>query len=280
MKVQKYLLTTLLIATLIVSGLALGACSKDKGNASSGTDDKVIKFAVCNLKAYEDTTKVLAEEVKKLGYTLDYTLLADNTQINESVESGEYFANYHQHTPYMDEFNKTHSAHLAAAFPVFTDTAGIWSTKYKDINELPDGARISVPNDPGNNFRTFVILADAGLLTLKDGVSETDITKNDIIGNPKNFEFIEVDYTMLARSIEEADAGFLYATVAAEIGLTVNDALLLEREDLRAADIIAVREENIGSEKAEILKKAYYTDAVKQAFLDTYDGKDILVPAW
>jgi len=267
-----------IVLAMIAAQLAFAGCTRKQQNAE---DDKVIKFASCNLKAYEDTTKVLASEVEKLGYKLEYTLLADNTQLNEAVERGEYFANYHQHTPYMNEFNETHKAHLAAAFKVFTDRAGLFSKKYKSLNELPNGAQITVANDAGNNFRAYVILADAGLIKLKDGIEPIKITQNDIVDNPKKLKFIEVDYTMLAKSLEEADAGFLYATVAAEIGLEFGkDALAGEREELQAADIIAVRKENLDSEKTKILERAYKTDAMKQALKDTFDGKDVLLPAW
>ncbi|MDR2346237.1 MAG: hypothetical protein LBE18_09240 [Planctomycetaceae bacterium] len=266
---------TLTVVTLLF--IFIG-CNKQSQTAQ---DDKVIKFAACKLKVYEDTTKVLAQEVEKLGYKLDYIFLADNTQLNTAVENGEYLANYHQHTPYLDEFNKAHKAHLAAAFKVFTDRAGLFSKKYKSLNDLPNGARISVANDLGNGFRAFIILADAGLIKIKEGIEPIDVTQNDITENPKNLKFIEVDYTMLAKAAEEADAGFLYATIAAELGLEFGkDALAGEREELQAADIIAVRKENIGSEKVKILEKAYKSGAMKQAFKNSFDGKDVLLPAW
>ncbi|MDR3170951.1 MAG: hypothetical protein LBU17_04890 [Treponema sp.] len=145
------------IVALLLSGITVLFAGPKRDNAD---DSKVIKFAACNLKAYEDTTKVLAEEVAKLGYKLEYTFLADNTQLNEAVERGEYFANYHQHTPYMQEFNRGHNAHLAAAFKVFLDQAGIYSKKYKSIDALPQGARIVLPSDAGNNWRGLVILDD------------------------------------------------------------------------------------------------------------------------
>jgi D-methionine transport system substrate-binding protein len=263
----------LTIVTIFAISTLAGCKKKD--------DDKVIKFAACNLKVYEDTTKVLAQEVEKLGYTLDYEFLSDNTQLNEAVENGEAFANYHQHTAYLEEFNASHGTHLAAAFEAFTDRAGIFSTKYKSIDELPDGATFSIPVDPGNNFRTFAMLSDAGLITLKEDVEITAATQKDIADNPHNYKFAEVDYTMLSRAIEDADAGFLYATVAAELGLDYNeDSLLQESEELQSTDIIAVREENVDSEKAKILKQAYQSDAMKQALLDAYDGKEVLLPAW
>jgi D-methionine transport system substrate-binding protein len=267
-----------LVAIIVLALFNLTGCGRQSETVK---DDKIIKFASCNLKVYEDTTKVLAQEVEKLGYKLEYTLLADNIQLNAAVENGEYLANYHQHTPYMEEFNAAHKAHLAPAFKVFTDRAGLFSKKYKSLNDLPEGARIIVANDAGNNFRAFIILADAGLIKLKDGVKPIEVTQNSITDNPKKLKFIEVDYTMLAKALEEADAGFLYATVAAEIGLEFGrDALAGEREELQAADIIAVRKENLNSEKVKILEKAYKTDAMKKAFKDSFDGKDILLPSW
>ncbi|MDR2785112.1 MAG: hypothetical protein LBB83_04270 [Treponema sp.] len=252
------------------------------GQKQGANDDaKVIKFASCNLKAYEDSTKVLAEEVAKLGYKLDYVFLADNTQLNEAVERGEYFANYHQHTPYMNEFNREHKAHLAAAFKVFTDRAGLYTAKnYKTLNDLPDGAKIVIPADAGNNFRAFTILIEAGFLRLKDGVNEESASQADIEYNPKNLKFIEVDYTMLSRTLEDADAGFLYATVAYDSGIDPAKILAPEPERFQAADIIAIREENLNSEKARILQQAFYSDAVKKSLRDSFGGKDVLIPAW
>jgi ABC-type metal ion transport system, periplasmic component/surface antigen len=251
------------------------------GCKKKAEDDKVITFAAANLKLYEDTTKVLAQEVEKLGYKLDYKFLSDNTELNEAVENGDAFANYHQHTAYLKEFNKSKGTHLVAAFEAFTDRAGIFSKKYKSIKDLPDGANISIPVDTGNNFRTFAMLSDAGLIKLKDGVDIASVTQKDIVDNPHKYTFTEVDYTMLSRAIEDADAGFLYATVAAEIGLDYNkDSLLKESEKLQSTDIIAVREENKDSEKVKILKQAYQSDAMKKALLDAYQGEEILLPAW
>jgi D-methionine transport system substrate-binding protein len=272
MKVYKFLL-----AAFLIGMLAITSCTKK----DQGAEDKVIKFAVSNIKVYEDTTIALSKEVEALGYKLEYTLLSDYVQTNSSVESGEYFANYHQHEPYMNEFNNTHNGHLAVAFEVFTDRSGLFSRKYKSLNELPIGAQISIPNDAGNNFRPLVILADAGLIKLREGVEPIKISQKDILENPKKLRFIEVDYTMLSRSLEEADAGYLYATVAADAGFDFNrDVLAAEREELWAPDIIAVHQENVGSEKAKILEKAYKTDSVKKALRDAFGGRDILLPTW
>jgi D-methionine transport system substrate-binding protein len=272
---NKWVLGVLAVLSLMMAG----ACSK-KAAVTDG-DDKVIKFASCNLKAYEDSTKVLAEEVAKLGYKLEYVFLADNTQLNEAVERGEYFANYHQHTPYMNEFNREHKASLAPAFKVFTDRSGLYTAKnYQSLDDLPPGAKIVIPSDAGNNFRAFTILIEAGLLKLKDGISEEGASQADITYNPKNLKFIEVDYTMLSRTLEDADAGFLYATVAFDSGIDPSKILAAEPDRFQAADIIAVRQENLNSPKTEILKKAFYTEAVKKSLRDSFGGIEVLKPEW
>ena len=273
---NKKKLVAVISAVVLGTQLFTGCGSKDKQD-----DDKVITLSVCNIKAYEDTTKVWAEEVEKLGYTLDYKIVSSGPQLNQAVEDGDCFATYHQHTPAMNDWNERNKGHLAVAFKVFTDRAGIFSTKYKSLDELPDGAKIVIANDAGNSFRGLVMLADAGLITLREGVDPVKVTQKDIVDNPKHLEFIEVDYAMLSKTIEDADAGFLYATIATELGLIFDkDALIGEREELQEADIIAVREEDVGSEKAKILEQAYKTDAMKQALKDTFDGETVLEPAW
>ncbi|MDR1196301.1 MAG: hypothetical protein LBL00_07495 [Endomicrobium sp.] len=268
-----------LFAVLSIA-LILGGAFFEPSYAKDKNDDKIIKLAVTNLKVYEDTAKAWAKEVEKLGYKLDYRIIS-GVQLNESLERGEVFANYHQHTPALTEFNRTHKGHIVPAFPVFTDRSGLFSLKYKNIKDLPVGAKIVIPADVGNNFRTFQILADAGLIKIKSGVPSESVSKADIIDNPKKFKFVEVEYELLERTIKDADAGFLYATNAAQIGLDFNkDVLWPEPEKFWAADIIAVREENLKSPKTEILKKAYYTEAVKQALKDAFDGREILLPAW
>ncbi|RXZ79143.1 hypothetical protein EBB07_23990 [Paenibacillaceae bacterium] len=265
---------------LLVVIMLVSACSSP-GKGKDGEDGKTIKFAAANIKLYEDTTKLLAAEVEKLGYKLEYTFISDNTQLNEAVESGEVFANYHQHIAFLEEFNELHKTHLVPAFNAFTDRSGLFSKKYNSLNELPDGATFSIPVDPFNNYRTFIMLQDAGLIKLKDGVEPVKVTVRDIVDNPHQFKFKEVDYTMLTRALDDVDAGFLYATLAAEVGLDYNDqALVKEREAFQSPDVITVLEQNKDDEKTKILQQAYQSEVIKQAFKDAYGGKDVLIPGW
>ncbi|MDR1196302.1 MAG: hypothetical protein LBL00_07500 [Endomicrobium sp.] len=251
------------------------ACAKKNND-----DDKTITLAVIKFKVYEDTAKAWAKEVEKLGYKLNLQLVGV-VQLNEVLERREVFANYHQHTAFLREWNRLHKGHLAQAFPVFIDRAGLFSLRHKKIEDLPVGAKILVPPDIGNNFRTFKMLANAGLIKIRTDIPAESVGQGDIIDNPKKFNFVEVDYEIIERTLEEADAGFMYATQAVNIGLDFSkDVLLSEEEGFWSPDIITVHEEDLNSPKIEILKKAYYTDSVKQAMKDSFDGKEIVLPAW
>jgi D-methionine transport system substrate-binding protein len=261
-----------LSAVLLAGTLLVSSCAKKQA------DDKTISLAVTKIKIYEDTAKAWAKEVEKLGYKLDIRSVGV-VQLNEVVERGEIFATYHQHTAFLKEWNALHKGHLAAAFPIFIDRAGVFSLKHKSIKDLPAGATFLIPPDIGNNFRTFKMLADAGLIKIRTDIAVESVSVRDVTDNPKQFKFVEVDYEILERTLSEVDAGFMYATNAAAIGLDVNkDALLTESKEFWVPDIIAVRQENLNSPKSEILKKAYYTDSVKQAMKDSFDGKEIVLP--
>jgi D-methionine transport system substrate-binding protein len=263
-------------SSLLVLMMMLSACS-----SGAESSDKTITFVAANIKLYEDTTKILAEELAKKGYKLEYKFISDNTQLNEAVISGEADANYHQHIAYLNEFNVLHKSKLVPAFKAFTDPSGLFSKKHKTLADLPDGAVISIPVDPSNNFRTFVMLAQEGLITLKEGIEPAKATQRDIVDNPHHFKFQEVDYALLTRALDDTDAGFLYATLAAEIGLSFKeDALIQEREELQSPDIIAVLEKNKDSAKTKALQEAYQSDRIKQAFKDAYGGKEVLIPGW
>ncbi|REK60873.1 MAG: methionine ABC transporter substrate-binding protein [Cohnella sp.] len=265
----------------ILSAVMLVSASLLLASCGSAQKDKTIKFVAANLKVYEDTTELLAQILEEKGYKLDYKFLGDNTQLNRAVENGEADANYHQHIAYLNEFNALHKTHLVPAFKAFTDASGIFSKKYKSIEELPDGATFSIPVDPANNFRTLVMLQDAGLIKLKEGIDPIKATVEDIVENPKNFKFTELDYTMLVRALDDVDAGFLYATLAYEAGLDYQkDALVKEREEFQSPDIIAVHEKNKDSEKIKALQEAYQSDRMKQALKDIFGGKDVLIPGW
>lgn len=265
-----------------VAGLALivtGAIAHAQ-DAASG-DDKHILLLIEGLKVYEDSAKVLGEELKKDGYTLEVKTFTNGTQASLAVENGEADAGYHRHLASLNAFNAQNGTHLVPAFRAFTDPAGLFSKKHKSLQDLPDGATIAVHVDPSNYWRPFLILQDNGLIKLRDGVDPTLVTEKDIVENPKHLKFVALDYALLVPALDDVDASFLYSTQAIEVGLEFKkDALGLENAKYQSPDVIYVQNGTENSPKILELKKAYQSDAVKKSLSDAYDGKEVLIPAW
>ncbi|MUG72772.1 MULTISPECIES: MetQ/NlpA family ABC transporter substrate-binding protein [Paenibacillus] len=270
-----------LLMVIIAIFLLMTACSTKETATGSNSNDKTIVFLATNYKLYQDTTRVLAAEVEKRGYKLDYKFISDSIQLNLAVKEGNADANYFQHQAYLDGFNAGNGTNLVAAFEAFYDWGGVFSKKHRSLKDIPDGGTIAIPVEPSNNGRTLVMLQDAGLLKLREGVSGVQVKVNDIVENPHNYKFKEIEYAMLPRSLDDVDAAFLHATVAADNGFDFDkDALAKERKEVLSPDIIATRPELVDSPKIKVLKEAYQSDAMKKAFLEAYGGKTVLVPGW
>ncbi|PJJ27667.1 MetQ/NlpA family ABC transporter substrate-binding protein [Lacrimispora celerecrescens] len=213
--------------------------------------------------------------LKEKGYELVVKEYTDYVQPNMALESGDLDANYFQHKPYLDQFNEQKGTDLVSAAAIHYEPFGIYAGKTDAIDKLPDGAQIAVPNDVSNEARALLLLADQGLIGLKEGV-ELDATKNDIVKNDKNFKIVEVEAAQLPRSLGDVDVAVINGNYAIEAGLKVSDALAVEDANSVAAtlysNIIAVRAGEESSEKTKALVEALTSDTVKKFIEDTYEG--------
>ena len=173
----------------------------------------------------------------------------------------------HFNNPYLHQAQKRH----VFAYEPF----GIYAGKSKDLKNLPDGAKIAVPNDVTNEARALLLLADQGLITLKDN-TDINATKQDIVENPHNIEIVEVEAAQVPRSLQDVDFGVVNGNFAIASGLKVTDALATEAADSVAAktyaNIVVVREGDENSEKTQALVKALTTAEIKQFIENKYQG--------
>jgi D-methionine transport system substrate-binding protein len=192
-------------------------------------------------------------------------------QPNVAVLTGDLDANFFQHIPYLDS-NEEWSAKLISAFGVHVEPFGLYSKKYKDISDLPNGASIAIPNDPSNGGRALLLLQSKGLITLKDGAGLT-ATPRDITGNPKNFRFQELEAAQLPRSLQDVDAATINGNYALEAGFNpLNDSLIIEGADSPYVNIVVVRKGKENDSHIIALKNALLSPKVKDHINSHYDG--------
>jgi D-methionine transport system substrate-binding protein len=272
-------------AALLVMVAALGlvsGCGKGSGpsaaSAAGNNDDKTIKFIMSDAGFNAEIVPLLKKEVAKQGFTLDWVVINDIIQPNKLVDDGSADANSFQHEPYFDQFVADHDLkNITRGFYTVYTPSGLYSKKYKSLDQVPDGATFGIPVDPANNGRALFMLRDKGLLKLKYGVTVTHASLQDITNNPHNYKSLEVDQLMLQRTLDDVDVGFLFSGTARKIGLDPKkDALAFEDEKSSPyKGIVAIRKGLAGTPKIKALQNAYASDAVKAYYKKRY-GDTIL----
>lgn len=263
------------VAALALSLVALTGCSG--GNSSS--EDKTITVAAVPTPHAEILTEVVAPALEEQGYTLEVKEFTDYIQPNTVTEAEEVDANYFQHKPYLDNFNAEHGTHLVDVVAVHYEPFGLYSTKYTDLSELPDGATVAVPNDPTNEARALLLLQDEGLITLAEGAG-VDATPNDIIDNPKNLKFKELEAAVVPTVIDDVDIAGINANYALE-GDLLDNVIVKESNDSLAAqtyaNILVVKDGNQDSAKIKALAEVLNSDAVRDYINENYQGAVLTV---
>lgn len=260
---------------LTVLAVALTALLLTVGCGDSTADaDKTIKVGA-SPTPHAEILESVKDELAKDGYTLEVQEFTDYVQPNQALASGDLDANYFQHLPYLEEYNKENGTDIVSAGTVHYEPFGLYAGKTTSLDALQDGATIAVPNDTTNEARALLLLADNGLIKLKDGVG-LNATKNDIVENPKNLNIEELEAAQLSRSLKDVDMAVINGNYAIDAGLKVKDALATEKEDSEAAktyaNIIAVRAEDAASEKTKELVKVLQSDNVREYIEKEYDG--------
>ena len=266
-----------LLAGVLAIGTLTGCGSTDKkAEGSTGsTDSKVIKVAASatpHAEILEEAKPLLEKE----GYDLEVTVFDDYVQPNEVVDSGDFDANYFQHAPYMEQFNKEKGTKLVDAGDIHYEPFGIYPGTKKSLDEIADGDVIAVPNDTTNEARALLLLQDNGIIKLKDGAGLT-ATVNDIAENPHNIKIVELEAAQVARVTGETAFVVLNGNYALQAGYSVKkDALAYEAADSEAAktyvNIIAVKDGNQDSDAIKALVKVLKSDDIKKFIDEKYDG--------
>ncbi|MDD6804967.1 MAG: MetQ/NlpA family ABC transporter substrate-binding protein [Clostridiales bacterium] len=236
---------------------------------------ETIKVAATPIPHAEILEKA-ADILDQYGYKLDIVEFEDYVQPNLVVESGEFDANYFQHVPYLDSFNEEQGTHLVVAGEIHYEPFGIYPGTKSSLADIAEGDSIAVPNDTTNEARALLLLQDNGLITLKDGVGLT-ATVNDIVENPNNLEFVELEAAQVARVVNEVAYVVLNGNYALEAGYSVGkDAIAYEKSDSVAAktyvNIVSVLEGNENNDKIKALVTVLRSDEIKKFIEDTYDG--------
>ncbi|MER7767675.1 MetQ/NlpA family ABC transporter substrate-binding protein [Kitasatospora sp. NPDC096140] len=266
-------------SVLATAGLALSVAACSSSGSSSSDPNAPLKV-VASPTPHGQILKFVKDNLaEKAGLKLDIKEVTDYVTPNTAVQDGSADANYFQHVPYLEDFNKKRGTDVVSVGTVHLEPLGVYSKKVKSITDLPDGATIGLPNDATNEGRALKLLADNKLITLKDGAG-TAATPADVTGNPKNLKWKELEAAQLPRSIADVDAAVINGNYALDSGLKpATDALVLEKaEGNPYANILAVKKGKENDPRVKKLAELLHSDEVKKYIEDTFQGS--VVPAF
>ena len=217
---------------------------------------------------------VLAKE----GVELKVKEFTDYIQPNVQVAEKRLDANFFQHQPYLDEFNKGKGTNLVSVAGVHLEPLGAYSSKFKTLEEIPSGANVVIPNDATNGGRALLLLQKAGLITLKDKANILS-TPKDIAENPKGLKIRELEAATLPRVLTQVDLALINTNYALEAKLNPEkDALIIEGSDSPYVNILVARPDNKDMDALKKLVGALHSPEVKQFILEKYKGA--VIPAF
>jgi D-methionine transport system substrate-binding protein len=268
----------------VALAFSLAACGKQEAapeqtTPAAGGEQKEVTLKVgASPIPHAEILKFIQPKLKEQGVNLEIQEFTDYVQPNVQLFEKQLDANFFQHKPYLDQFNKDQNMNLVEVVAVHIEPFGAYSKKIKKIDELADGATVALPNDPTNNGRALALLEKGGVIKLKEGVGISGTVK-DIVENKKNLKFKEVEAAMLPRVLEEVDLALINTNYALEAKLVpTKDALLLEDKESPYANYLVARPDNKDSEAIQKLAKALTTPEVKKFIEDQYKGA--VVPAF
>lgn len=268
-KVLSAVLAVSLLATLFTG---CGAKGKDSAKSDKSSDDTTIKVGAC-VTPHAEILEAIKDDLKEQGYDLEVVTYNDYVLPNTALESGELDANYFQHKPYLEDFNKENGTHLVGVAAVHFEPMAIYAGKTASLDDVKDGAIVAIPNDTTNEARALLLLEAQGLIKLKEGAG-IQATVADIEENPHNLTIQELEAAQVAKSIQDVDFAVINGNYALGAGLT--ESIAVEASDSLAAETYAnyvcVREGEEKSPKTEALVKAILSDKVRDYINDNYKG--------
>ncbi|MNX46324.1 D-methionine-binding lipoprotein MetQ precursor [compost metagenome] len=260
-------------------GAVLASAAMFHGPAFSA-DPKPLKVGVRG-GVDEQIWEVVTQVAKKNGLAVEPVVITGTASPNEALNNGDLEANAFQHIPFLNDQIKQRGYKLVAVANTLISPIAFYSRKYKSLKDLPDGAKVGIPNDPSNQTRALVILRDQGLITLKDGFDPATGTATlaDVTSNPKKLNFVESASVVLARSLPDVDTAAIVNSFAYQAGLiATRDGIAVEKKENNPyVNIIAVREKDKDAPWVPALIKAYHSEEVRQFILSKYEGSVIPV---
>lgn len=258
-------------AALAVSALALIATLGAPAMAQDAAK-KQLKIGATAGSNYDLLQKGILPQLQKKGYQIKLIEFNDYVQPNLALSDGSLDANFFQHRAYFDQFTADRKLALSAIAQGPVAPMGVYSQKHKSLADVKAGAKVALPNDPSNLARALLVLQQAGLVKIKDGVNPARISELDLAANPHKLKFVALEAAQLPRVLQDADLVVVNGNFAVSSGLKLSDAVVLEKTPDQYLNVVAVKTGNENTQWAKDLATAYRSAEFKAVVNSQFPG--------
>lgn len=260
------------LSILLLLGFVVSGCGAQGGGASSGEEPaNKTDITIACAETTQDLVAAAVPVMAEKGYNLTYQLFDNNVNTLVAANDGSVDGVMVVHRPFMENFNASNDGDLVMAEPyIFAVGMGLYSERYQSIDQLPDGAEISIFNDSMNMDRGLRILEDAGLLSLDPAVDKATLL--DITENPRNFQFVEMDQTQIVRSLEDMDAAIAFFSHMKNAYKDFTSWLVRDAHPENYPQGVVVKEGNINEPWVQDLVDSFRSDEVRAFAEEHYGG--------
>ena len=262
---------------MVTAALLAAGCGGSGGDKKSAGSGKPIKIGA-TAGPHADVVHAVADEAKKQGINMEVVEFSDYITPDKALAEGDLDLNSYQHAPFLANFNKQNGTKLVPIGNTILMRMGIYSDKIHDLKNVPEGATVAIPNDPTNGGRGLVLLEKAGLIKLKQGVG-FKATVSDVVENPKNLKFKELEAAQLPRSLADVDLAVITMNYVMSSGMDVKkQGLFWEKDDEPlAVMVLAAREKDKDKGEYKKIAEIFHSEAVRKFIEEKFKGT--IVPA-
>ena len=216
--------------------------------------------------------KAIKPIMEEEGYTVELVEFSDYIQPNLALSTGDIDANLFQHEIYMENFAAEHNIEISEVISVPTAPMGIYSKKFTSLDEVEDGTELAMPSDPTNGARAFMMLEDAGLISISESADPLTISEKDVAENPKNLKFSPVEAAQLPRLVDSVDLVAVPGNFALAAKMNLLDALELENMSDEYRNRVVINTKDLDSDFAKALKAAVESEKFEQIIDEEFKG--------
>ncbi|NOU97805.1 hypothetical protein GC093_31930 [Paenibacillus sp. LMG 31456] len=251
-----------------------GTTNNAAGNTAAPKEEpkKALKIGATAGPYSDMVTKAIKPIMEKKGYTIEVVEFNDYVQPNKALANGSLNANLFQHVLYLKKFAADNNLDLKEVISVPTAPMGLYSKKFKSLEEIKEGSTLTISNDPANLARSLVLLQDIGLVKMKKDVDPAKVSEKDIEENPKKLNIKPLEAAQLPRTIDSSELALVPGNFALAAKMDLTSALKLENMSENFRNILVVNSKDIDTQLGKDLKETIQSKDFEKIIDEQFKG--------